>query len=636
MKLAASFIQLPLLFDAPALAAEIAALGEACWMPHPQGFAGNSMLPLIAVDGDPANENFAGAMRPTPLLQRCRYLQQTLGAIGATLGRTRLMRLSGHAEVTRHADQGYYWADRVRVHIPIVTQPTVRFECGNDQVNMAAGECWIFDTWRQHRVLNDAEDARIHLVADTVGGDQFWGLVAAGRDHSQRAFAGQWKPQRLAAGSAVEPQLLFESVNVPVVMTPWEITARIGLVLGDAVPHPALPQLRQAAAQFCRHWQALWAAYGENKLGWPAYRQAIDLFIKQVNDWGGGVVLQNELLFSSAMQTLVGKVAVSGGSMLAAAADYPTPPSAPPLKATRPATRDPLFERPIFVVSSPRSGSTLLFETLAKAPGVYTIGGESHALIEGVPELSPARNDIGSNRLTASEATPAVASQLRQRFHAALADRDGLKPGAGALRMLEKTPKNSLRIPFLDQVFPEGVFVYLYRDPREVMSSMIEAWQSGRFRTYPNLPGWQGLPWSLLLTPGWQAVSGRPLGEVIAHQWEATTRLLLDDLEALPRARVVVSRYDDLIANPKREIERVCAAIDLHWDRPIEGSLPLARHTVSQPAPDKWRRHADLIEPQLARLRSTIERAERFASPAPAGTAAPVAAVGNVAYMDRG
>jgi len=34
------------------------------------------MLPLVAVSGDPANESFAGAMQPTPKLQRCPYLLQ--------------------------------------------------------------------------------------------------------------------------------------------------------------------------------------------------------------------------------------------------------------------------------------------------------------------------------------------------------------------------------------------------------------------------------------------------------------------------------------------------------------------------------------------------------------------------------
>lgn len=42
-----------------------------------------------------------------------------------------------------------------------VTQPTVRFVCGGETVNMAAGECWIFDTWREHNVFNDASEHRI-------------------------------------------------------------------------------------------------------------------------------------------------------------------------------------------------------------------------------------------------------------------------------------------------------------------------------------------------------------------------------------------------------------------------------------------------------------------------------------------
>jgi hypothetical protein len=42
MKLAVPFIQLPVRFDAAALAAEIARLDESAWIPHPQGFPGNS------------------------------------------------------------------------------------------------------------------------------------------------------------------------------------------------------------------------------------------------------------------------------------------------------------------------------------------------------------------------------------------------------------------------------------------------------------------------------------------------------------------------------------------------------------------------------------------------------------------
>ena len=59
-----------------------------------------------------------------------------------------------------------------------------------------------------------------------------------------------------------------------------------------------------------------------------------------------------------------------------------------------------VFKQPIIILSAPRSGSTLLFETLAKSDELWTIGGESHAVIEGMPEFSPGYQDSISNQLT--------------------------------------------------------------------------------------------------------------------------------------------------------------------------------------------------------------------------------------------
>lgn len=285
----------------------------------------------------------------------------------------------------------------------------------------------------------------------------------------------------------------------------------------------------------------------------------------------------------------------------------------PAIGAPGPGEPDPVFDRPVFIVSSPRSGSTLLFETLAQASGLYTIGQESHALIEGMAALDPGQLGFESNRLTASSATPAVAQELRQRMWAELRDRDGAIPTGAPVRVLEKTPKNSLRVPFLAQVFPQARFVYLYRDPRQTLSSMIEAWQSGRFRTYAKLPGWEGLPWSMLLVPGWRDLKGRSLQQIVAAQWEITTQTLLDDLSALPAGRCQVVHYDAFLANPANEVARLCESLELPWDRALDRALPLSRYTVSEPAADKWRRHAVLIEEVLPALGATCDRAEHFA-----------------------
>lgn len=274
-------------------------------------------------------------------------------------------------------------------------------------------------------------------------------------------------------------------------------------------------------------------------------------------------------------------------------------------------TSDPRFDRPILIVSPPRSGSTLLFETIEKASGLYSIGTESHVAIEGIPEFHPGSHRWHSNRLTAEDARGPAAARLEDVFYSQLRDRDGKRP-AGRVRMLEKTPKNSLRIPFFAALWPDSIFIYLYRDVRQTLASMIEAWDSGRFMTYPQLPGWTGHPWSLLLVPGWQQLKGQPLPVVVAHQWSIATELMLDDLDVLPRERVRAVRHSDFVAEPDTCIAALARSVGLGWDRKLGAMLPLSKYTVSRPSPDKWRRMEHLITPILPIVSEADERARAF------------------------
>jgi hypothetical protein len=172
--------------------------------------------------------------------------------------------------------------------------------------------------------------------------------------------------------------------------------------------------------------------------------------------------------------------------------------------------------------------------------------------------------------------------------------------------VLEKTPKNALRIPFFAELFPDARFIFLWRDPRENLASIIEAWRSGQWTTYRELDGWNG-PWSLLLPPGWQQLRGKPLEEVAAYQWDCTNRTVLDDLAALPRDRWVSLCHADLLADPRTTVRRLCEFGGIHFDAALEartgGALPLSRHTQTPPATDKWRRH----EAEILRVLPSIE-----------------------------
>lgn len=333
MKLQVPFVQLPLQFDAACLLNEVSALDPGRWLEHPQKFPGNFALPLISVDGDPHSDAIAGPMRPTPSLAQCPYLAQVLGRIGAVWGRTRLMKLSGHAEVTPHADINYYWRERVRVHVPIVTRPSVRFLCGDAEVNMAAGECWIFDTWRTHQVLNGADDERIHLVADTIGSDQFADLVRRGRAPGHGEFAG-WQAESVVSRTGATPVLRYESVNVPVVMTPWELREHMGFLLGHVRPHPQLAVAQQVTARFLGIWHALWAEYGVDRAGWPAYREALDTYQAYMERFAVSLQLANGATFMNTLRAMILRVALADRAAAMDAYEPRRPSSAPAVSPT--------------------------------------------------------------------------------------------------------------------------------------------------------------------------------------------------------------------------------------------------------------------------------------------------------------
>ncbi len=305
MKLPVPFLQLPVSFDAAALAAEIAALGEAPWRPHPNRLPGNSALTLVTTNGDPDSDERLGPMRATPWLERCPQLMQVMEAIGATWGRSRLMRLAGQAEVNAHVDLDYYWRERMRVHVPIVTQPTVRFICGDAEINMAEGECWIFDTWRLHRVINDDTRHRIHLVADTVGGERFWEMAARGRAPGQADPLG-WSLPQMAFDPSRTAQLDYESVNAPLVMTPWELREHLGFLLGETEPHPRLPAVQQVLLRLSRRWHALWSCHGEDAAGWPRYRRLRDATMTELQSAGlAELRMKNQVKLERALHMIV-------------------------------------------------------------------------------------------------------------------------------------------------------------------------------------------------------------------------------------------------------------------------------------------------------------------------------------------
>jgi hypothetical protein len=256
-----------------------------------------------------------------------------------------------------------------------------------------------------------------------------------------------------------------------------------------------------------------------------------------------------------------------------------------------------------------------LFQTLTQSANLWSIGDESHHLIEQFPPLNPLMGSVDSNRLTADLLDASLRQLLHAAFAAQLRDCDGRRMPADpaqSFRLLEKTPKNALRVSFLDALFPDALFIYLVRDPKENLSSIIDAWRSGRFVTYPTLGTVHG-PWSLLLPPGWRDYVGRPLEEVAAFQWTSANRWILQDLASIAPARSMVINATELLEDAPRLMAKLCAFMGIELDARLAAyaakPLPASYHTLSAPQENKWVRNAHLLErvwPTVVEVVTTI------------------------------
>ncbi len=289
MELAQPFIRLPYAFDAARLAAESESLPHSAWMAHPNRMHGNSAVALISRGGDD-NDDFHGEMVETPHLKACPYTRQVLASFGEVFGRSRFMKLGAGAEVSQHVDFNYHWYTRVRIHIPVITNPKVTFYCADKETYMRPGQCWIFNSWRRHRVTNESDEDRVHLVIDTAGSSRFWRLA---RDMQQ--YDPLTESEEIDAIATYVPyapdkpvELFTERFNIAPVMSPGELDALVAGVVSDFESNPdndkeLVAHYKEMLQDFAKDWREIWHLYGYQKQGWPKYRQAIKSVVRQLH-----------------------------------------------------------------------------------------------------------------------------------------------------------------------------------------------------------------------------------------------------------------------------------------------------------------------------------------------------------------
>lgn len=264
------------------------------------------------------------------------------------------------------------------------------------------------------------------------------------------------------------------------------------------------------------------------------------------------------------------------------------------------------LDRPIFVIGAPRSGTSLLFAILRSSSRLAHWPGEAHEVWEA--HYHPALRNWDSNVLDASDVTEQAAAYIKRQF---------LLLAGSRRRLIDKTPRNAMRCAFIEALWPDARYVFLQRDGRDNVNSLINAWRTPRYRTYRlpephSIPGVDPAWWKFVLYPGWRADASGPLEVVCARQWATCNEHALAAAKTIDRGRWIEVRYEDLVSDPASSIGRVMESLELPYEdgvrRRAEATTTTPINVVTPPERGKWRKeNPGAIESVLPLLAPTME-----------------------------
>jgi len=220
---------------------------------------------------------------------------------------------------------------------------------------------------------------------------------------------------------------------------------------------------------------------------------------------------------------------------------------------------------PIFIIGCHRSGTSIFYRKLALHPDLAFITRTTRRapnrllmmrlfmLLRSMEKNSTpiggeVWNKFGSEAdqvMTAADVTPEIRHYFERlvKNHLILFKRK---------RFLNKSPSNSVKIGFLNALFPDAYFIHMVRDGRAVGRSISK----GRL-THGRFSGAK--------YPGWQGLLDRPVVESCGRQWIQTIDHIRESLKKIPPERVLQVRYEDFIAKPVETMQRVGKRCHLVW-----------------------------------------------------------------------
>jgi hypothetical protein len=246
-------------------------------------------------------------------------------------------------------------------------------------------------------------------------------------------------------------------------------------------------------------------------------------------------------------------------------------------------------DRPTFIVGPHRSGTTLLYGTLGRHPdlGYYNrqnrhtpdwprlaalitrLGGRDDPMeAQNIWDRFRSHED---DSMTEADVTPEVKRWFRWNIATVLAARN-------ATRFIAKYPRLSLRLPWIDAIFPDSFVIHMHRDWRAVVQSTALRIEKRKKRG----GGWFGVR-----IPGSEALEGLP-SEIVAGRIFRFVSLELEKQRERFGDRYLIVGYEELCASPVETVRSILERCDWRWVEEFEDSIPRNLRVG-----EKWRTQLD-------------------------------------------
>ncbi len=266
-------------------------------------------------------------------------------------------------------------------------------------------------------------------------------------------------------------------------------------------------------------------------------------------------------------------------------------------------------DRPMFILGPPRCGTTLLYRCIGSHPDVGYFNRANRKFMRA-PRLARLLTRLGIYADHPRESR-AIWDFFHQGMHNAVLGADDVRSGEsewyhtmiarvlaarGANRFVAKLPSHSVRVPWLDALFPDAIFVQALRDWRAVVSSTM-------VKRAKDFDG----QWFGVQAPGWQDAAKLPPEMGAAWQYRMSHEILEEQASLYP-GRFIKVWYEDLCLDPIPVMKRVADDCGLRWTPEIEASLP----PDVRPPSDKWKSVVlpDMIEKIMAEHGEVLSRYE--------------------------